>query len=49
LQLLGMFFFGGVVGAFGYGLIGPTFSVAVGLLLLTTALAPILFMKHRKI
>jgi uncharacterized membrane protein YoaK (UPF0700 family) len=48
LQLLGMFFFGGVIGAFGYGLIGLGFSTCIGLLLLLTALVPTLFMKREK-
>ncbi len=47
LQLLGMFFFGGVIGAFGYGLIGLNFSTGIGLLLLFTAFVPIVFMKRK--
>lgn len=47
LQLLGMFFFGGVIGAFGYGLIGLRFSTGIGLLLLLTAIIPIVFMKRK--
>lgn len=47
LQLLGMFFLGGVIGAFGYGLIGPSFSFGVGLLLLITAIIPMVFIKRK--
>lgn len=47
MQLLGMFFFGGVIGAFGYGLIGLSYSTGIGLLLLLTAIIPIVFMKRK--
>lgn len=47
LQLLGMFFFGGIIGAFGYGMIGLRFSTGIGLLLFFTALIPIFFMKRK--
>jgi uncharacterized membrane protein YoaK (UPF0700 family) len=47
LQLLWMFFFGGVIGAFGYELFGLSFSTAIGLLLLLTAIVPTLFVKRK--
>jgi uncharacterized membrane protein YoaK (UPF0700 family) len=47
LQLLGMFFIGGVIGALGFGLIGMRFSIGLGFLLLLTAIIPIVFMKRK--
>ncbi len=47
LQLLGMFFIGGVIGAFGFGLIGLSFSMGVGFLLLLSAIIPIVVMNRK--